>query len=334
MVASRVPPSEPLVPLGASLFAARVPIPYPMRFVTVVIDASPPVTLVDAALDTPEARAGLESALATLGLGWDDVGRVIVTHHHPDHYGLAGWVQRRSGAGVRMLDVDLERGERHWSDWEPWLDAHVAHLLRHGLPPELEAETREDSRLTRARVHPAARIEPLVEGERVELGGASFEVLWLPGHADGHLGLWHESSGLLVAGDAILERITPNVGLYAKSRPDPLGDYLGTLDRLERLGARRAVIGHYGPVLEDVAGRAREIRAHHRARLDETLGSLDAPRTAFEASFRMFPQDLNPAGRRFAVAETLAHLEHLRRRGELVLLDTGRVVRFARPDAA
>ncbi|WP_027481741.1 MBL fold metallo-hydrolase [Deinococcus pimensis] len=301
-----------------TLYALQVPIPYPMRFVTVLIDTARPVTLVDAALDTPEAREAIEDALRELGLHWERVERVIVTHHHPDHYGLAGLVEERSGATVHMLDLDIARGERYWHMWEKWLPGHQKHLTDHGLPQDLLAELEAESRRSRARVHPASRLHPLKEHDRVRLAGHDFEVLWLPGHADGHLGLWQPELSLLIAGDAVLPRISPNVGLYAYSRPDPLGDYLGTLARIETLAPARTVVGHYGPVIDNAATRARELIAHHEERLDFCREELRRePRHAYDLSNAMFRRELSPSGRRFALAETLAHVEYLRARGEL-----------------
>jgi glyoxylase-like metal-dependent hydrolase (beta-lactamase superfamily II) len=311
-----------------SLFAARIPIPYPMKFVTVLIDRSSPVTLVDTAIDTPEARAALEAALAELELGWRDIERVIVTHHHPDHYGLAGWIQATSGAEVLMLDVDIERGAAFWTRWDEWMASHTAHYFRHGLPRDQGESLYAESSATRSRVH-LARPRALTAGEMVMLAGLTWEVLWLPGHADGHLGLWNADEALLIAGDVILERITPNIGLWANTRPNPLGDYFETLERVAALQPRRAVIGHYGPVLEDVPERAREIAAHHAVRL-ELCRRFDQPTNAFAASFLLFPQELNNTGRRFAQAETLAHLEYLRFRGELRRDEDNGVVFFSR----
>lgn len=306
------------VRIHGTLHALQVPIPYPMKTVTVLVDTGGPVTLIDTALDTPEARGAIEDGLAALGLHWPDVERVIITHHHPDHYGLAGLIEERSGATVQMLDVEIGRGERYWHRWEEWLPGHVKHLADHGLPPELLESLERDSRRTRDRVHPASRVGPLREGQSVPLAGGEWEVLWLPGHADGHLGLWNETESLLIAGDAILPRISPNVGLYAYTRPDPLGDYLQTLGKLEALNPRRAVVGHHGPVMEGVQARARELRSHHHERLDfvQAEAAREA-RTAYELSLAMFPRDLNVAGRRFALAETLAHAEHLRLLGAL-----------------
>ncbi|AFZ68928.1 MBL fold metallo-hydrolase [Deinococcus peraridilitoris] len=308
-----------LTHVHGTLYALQVPIPYPMRFVTVLIDTARPVTLIDAALDTPEAQAAIESALGELGLHWERIERVIITHHHPDHYGLAGLIEERSGATVHMLDLDIARGERYWRMWEQWLAGHRRHFEDHGMRGELLTEMESESRRSRERVHPASRLLPLRQGERIELTGLPWEVLWLPGHADGHLGLWQADQRLLIAGDAILPRISPNVGLYAYTRPDPLGDYLSTLRTLHDLAPRRSVVGHYGPFLDDTRERAAELLAHHAERLDLCRAELCArPQHAFELSFAMFPRDLSASARRFALAETLAHVEYLRLHGELL----------------
>src|SRR5439155_4080106 len=126
-----------------------------------------------------------------------------------------------------------------------------------------------------------------------------------------------ERAGVLIAGDVILSGITPTIGLYPRSRPDPLGDYFETLDRLEQLAPRVAYAGHKDPVA-DVAGRAREIRAHHVERLGATAAALDGDvQNAYTISLGLFPGELSPTLRRFATAETLAHLERLVREGRI-----------------
>jgi len=101
------------------------------------------------------------------------------------------------------------------------------------------------------------------------------------------------------------------VGLWPASRADPLGDYLGALRRMEELDPRVALPGHGDPI-HDPAGRARELQEHHRLRLEEAVASLgEDPKTGYELSFALFGDDLKPASRRFAVAETLSHAERL-----------------------
>jgi glyoxylase-like metal-dependent hydrolase (beta-lactamase superfamily II) len=115
----------------------------------------------------------------------------------------------------------------------------------------------------------------------------------------------------MIAGDHLLLRITPAVGLYPESRLDPLGDYLASLERVVELMPRLALPGHGDPIA-DPAGRAREIVEHHRTRLDEAEAALGSgPLTGYELSYALFPDDRGPSQRRFAVAETLSHLERL-----------------------
>ncbi|MET0938336.1 MAG: MBL fold metallo-hydrolase, partial [Gaiellaceae bacterium] len=188
-----------------------------------------------------------------------------------------------------------------------------------GTPPEEAATVRAQQEQLTAFVHYAHDPEPLEPGQSI--GG--WEVLHLPGHADGHLALLRD--GVLVAGDALLGGITPNVGLWPASAPDPLSDYLGSLARIVELDPRLALPGH-GERILDPAARAREISEHHDDRLTRTLGTLGSePRSGYDASRMLFPDALAPSLRRFAVAETLAHLEHLVHAGRAVRLeDDGR----------
>ena len=140
-------------------------------------------------------------------------------------------------------------------------------------------------------------------------GGEAWRVLHLPGHADGHLALLRD--GVLLAGDAILARISPAIGLYPNGCQDPLGDYLGTLEQIVELAPVVALAGHHEPIT-DPARRARELIDHHRERLDATRAALsDEPRSGYEVSLALFGSDLTPTLRRFALAESLAHLERL-----------------------
>jgi len=147
--------------------------------------------------------------------------------------------------------------------------------------------------------------EPLAAGDRLD----GWEVLAFPGHADGQLCLHRE--GVLIAADHILDPISPAVGLYPESRPDPLGDYLDSLERVVELEPRIAYAGH-GEAIRDPAARARELIRHHRERLRRTAAALGPePRTGYDVSLALFGIDLKPSARRFAVAEALSHLERL-----------------------
>jgi len=133
---------------------------------------------------------------------------------------------------------------------------------------------------------------------------------------------------VLIAGDSILTPITPAVGLYPKSRPDPLGDYLDSLHRIAELAPRVSYGGH-GATVTEPAARAYEIVGHHDERLDRTQAALDAePRTGYEISHSLFGRDLPPIQRRFAVAETLSHLERLVVLGRAARIEDDRTVTY------
>jgi len=262
-------------------------------------------TLVDTGLGsrTPEER--WRPVLDALDA---PVERVVVTHMHPDHVGGARDVAELTGAPVLQGREDHAQCLRAWAGRDG--ERFAAYWRGHGIPEShVEGIAHESERLVAA-VHYVERPELLEPGDEVD----GWRVELLRGHADGHIVL--HRGDVLIAGDVVLNGITPQIGLYPQSRPDPLADYFTTLDRLEELAPRVAYAGHGTPVV-DPAARAREIRAHHVERLAATVAALDeTPRSAYDVSLSLFPGELQPTLRRFATAESLAHLEHLVGRGE------------------
>lgn len=257
--------------------------------------------LVDAGLGLPDPEARWAPVLDALDA---PVSRLAITHFHPDHVGDSAAVAELTSAVVLQGREDERQCRRTWgSEREP--RRYVAHSIANGLPPEQADELRRETDGLARLVHPVESPQPLEPGD--ELDG--WRILHLPGHADGHLAFLRD--GILLAGDAILDPISPVVGLYPDAREDPLGDYLESLRRIVELAPAVAFAGHREPI-EDPAGRARELLEHHRRRLEETERALSPePASGWEVSCRVFPSVVAPALRRFALAETLAHLERL-----------------------
>jgi glyoxylase-like metal-dependent hydrolase (beta-lactamase superfamily II) len=271
-------------------------------------------TLVDTGLALPD----LEERVAALGL---PIARIVITHFHPDHVGGADQVRTATGAPVLQGELDYAQCEHVWGN-PRWPERMAAWFGEHGVPREITDDLIEVGSAYSAFIRFARDPEPLREGDVV----AGWQAVALPGHADGHLGLLRD--GQLVAGDHLLSRISPAVGLYPDSRPDPLGDYLGSLHRTIELAPSVVYPGH-GESLQDPAGRAHELIEHHRRRLDETEAALAGePRSAYEVSRSAFGAELSPAARRFAVAETLSHLVRLAEEGRAVRLGEGEIVRW------
>jgi glyoxylase-like metal-dependent hydrolase (beta-lactamase superfamily II) len=264
-----------------------------------------------------------------LGLGdspWERIAveRIAITHFHPDHVGGAAAAAEATGATVHQGALDYAQCERVWGSSD-WPERIAGWFRSHGVPPDLTDDLIEQGHAFAEFVRFARGPELLYEGSEL----AGWQVIELPGHADGHIGFLRD--GILIGGDHLLARISPAVGLYPESRPDPLGDYLASLERTIELAPRIVYPGHGEPI-EDAASRARELIEHHHVRLDETAAALGAePRSGYDASLSLFGRELAPTQRRFAVAETLSHLERLVRAGRAARGGDDRAVTYTAP---
>ena len=258
-------------------------------------------TLVDTGVGLPDAKEAWAAELEQAG---GRVATIFVTHFHPDHVGAAADLHELTGAPVVQGTLDYAQCELVWGN-PAWSERLLDWFRLHGAPDDVTNELVGQSSVYRPFIR-YQRDPILVEaGEQVD----GWELIAAPGHADGQLCLLRD--GVLVAADHLLGRITPTVGLWPASRAEPLGDYLAALDRTIEFAPRIALPGHGDPI-DDPAGRARELQEHHRVRLAEAVAALGAePQTGYELSFALFGAELPAAGRRFAIAETLSHLERL-----------------------
>lgn len=311
-----VPPARAgTQPIGAvervfdGVYQLKLPVPFPLKFIaSYLVEGRDGWTIIDPGFDYPPAREVWESGAAEVGLDLDrDVERIVVTHLHPDHIGLARWLEERSGAPVWMLEGEIENA-RHV--WDPDRDTgdFVRFLVRNGMDRETAESTAGTTRLG---VRLPERLIPLRLGDMFDLGDCKVRILHTPGHSDFHFVLHDQRRKLLFAGDHLLLKITPNIGRWTYTAPRPLERYLDSLRGLQGLGVELVLPGH-GPLFHDLDGRIDELIQHHEERLTVMHSAFDGkPATPFEIARRVFADDLTDHQLRFALAETLAHLEHL-----------------------
>jgi glyoxylase-like metal-dependent hydrolase (beta-lactamase superfamily II) len=295
-------------PVAEGVWQLKLPVPFPLRFVSVyLVEGNDGWSIVDAGYDYPPARAAWESGAAAAGcdLG-QDVDRIVVTHFHPDHIGAARWLEERTRAPVYMMEREIPFARKLWgsSDVGPF----VEYLIRHGMSQEAAGAT---VAVVRYSLPLPDEMVPLRPGEKLTMGDGVARIVHVPGHADNQIVLHDETRGILFAADHLLLGITPNIGLWPESEPHPLARYLESLESTRGLGADLVLPGH-GPVFHDLVGRIGELIYHHEERLETMRRTVsDRPMTAYEVSRIVFRGTLTEHQRCFALAETLAHLDHL-----------------------
>jgi glyoxylase-like metal-dependent hydrolase (beta-lactamase superfamily II) len=310
----------------------RVPLPFALNHVNCYLirdrgdDGRDGWALIDTALTTPDAQATWRAAFAELDMRPRDLTRIVVTHTHPDHFGLAGWFQALAaddGARpiVYLSETDAGRFDVVWRHMNK-LD--FGHYLRlGGVTPDIIENVADSFMATLAMTYPHPADFGIVHpGEALRIGARTFTPIHAPGHSEGQMMLYDADDGLIFSGDHVLMKITPNIGLWAESSPDPLGQFIESLDGLRDLPVRAALPGHR-QIITDWRGRIDELRAHHEARLNRCLAAVDGgAQTGYAVAGQIFdPSRFTVHEWRFAVAETLAHLEYLRLRGRLMRAD-------------
>ena len=315
----------------------RMPLPFSLDHINLwLLDAGDHWALVDTGLATAEVRALWEACLAGR-LSAKPLGRLIVTHAHPDHIGLAGWLAPRFGLlpEVARAEFLLARVLLLDAGGHPPEDV-VAFYARHGWPEEAVSALRRAPWGSFARaVHPLPRsYRRLREGDRLAIGGRTFAVLTGAGHSPEHVCLWCREEAILIAGDQVLPDITSNVSVYpTEPEANPLADWLSSIARLRALlPADTLVLPAHGRPFRGLHARLDQLALDHRLKLDRLEGALAAaPRTAFETFGTLFRRPVGAGERQMATGEALAHLHYLEAEGRAERLagPDGRI-RFAR----
>jgi glyoxylase-like metal-dependent hydrolase (beta-lactamase superfamily II) len=278
-------------------------------------------TLVDCGIyaegvEDSEGTGALAEALATCGSSPARLSRLVMTHAHIDHFGIAGEVRRRSDAELWM-HAETERDRAKYADPEEAVDRRMLMLADHGLYGEMLTEASgglQDWLPVMPSI--ATPTRHLVGGEQFLAGGRTWQVVYTPGHSLGHVCLWAAGDRLLCSGDHLLKGISPPVTFERGFDPDPMGSYLSSLHRVRELAPDLVLPGH-GPLFRDGAGRATAIEAGKRRRLDQVRDLIESKdMTVTELAAVLFRLDLTSSQLHFAMAEVLAYLAYHEARGQ------------------
>lgn len=324
MSARVLPPVERLRP---GLWTVPVPLPNSsLRYVFVYLfETDRGAYLVDAGWNTDEAFDALEAGIGRAGYAMSDVRGVMVTHIHPDHYGLAGRVKEASGAWVSLHPSDAALIHLRYETPDELMERMRVMLDAWGAPGDEADELISAAMPVRPFVDAVTPDVLLEDGDRPDVPGWDLTAIWTPGHSPGHLCFWDARDQLLLSGDHVLPRITPNIPFHAQSAANPLSDFLRSLDKVGRYDAVEVLPAHEYRFV-DLQGRLTELREHHRERFDEICVALEhGSATAWELASQLRwsrPWDqITGFMRRAAVAETMAHLRELLERNVLTATD-------------
>ncbi len=262
--------------------------------------------------------------------------RLLATHGHTDHCGVAAWMVQRYNVPFVTTLIEWQAARIRVIDEARPISERTEHFARvHDCDSDMVRSFAEHRAMMAPMLDPQPRsIEQIREGDSLEIGRRQWRVIVCGGHADEHASLYCEDERLLIAGDQILQRISPMIGVFPdRPKSNPLRDYLASLPRFLELPQDVLVLPGHGVPFYGLHVRVDELRQHHDDRLAELMTHLDMPRTAGSCTRFLFERAVAEGQARLALAETLAHLNYLIDAGNVTrTIDSERRLSFTRAE--
>jgi glyoxylase-like metal-dependent hydrolase (beta-lactamase superfamily II) len=298
--------------------------------------------LVDTGWNSPQTFAALQEQLHDIGLGFEDITQIVVTHTHFDHYGLVSRLKQLCSAQLIMHKMERTLLESWYMNADYFMHDVEYWLSSNGMPEEELGKSQMYQRAPEVRsIIPVLPEVTFSGGEEIAISSFHFEVIWTPGHTAGHICLYEPEKKILLSGDHILPITTPNISFnpcLPGMSANPLDEYLDSLAEIQGLDVDLILPGHEH-VFRNLRGRIEEMFQHHRERKEAILDTIrDEPRVAYQISSEIpwvpeeggVPWDkLSPFDRRMALMETLSHLESLRVEGRVEKIPKDKVILYA-----
>jgi glyoxylase-like metal-dependent hydrolase (beta-lactamase superfamily II) len=321
------PPAGTVTEIAPGVRWLAMPLPTSLNHINLwLLDDGDGVAIIDTGIFWDTSKEVWQRVFAE-HLGGKKITRLIITHAHPDHIGLAGWLTETLGIEMWISTTEWEMGYRISGEGGGQLlrDSGLALYRRGGLSAEAEqlAGTRITTRIPMARV--PEHYHRLQDGMELQIGAHRWRVIVGRGHAPEHCCLYQPELDIFIAGDQVLPKITPNVSLWPnRSEQDPLGNFLGSLDKIGReVPDSVLVLPSHNLPFHRLHARLRQLRDHHAERLDEVVRACDTPRPAIELVPVLFHRKLDQRQMGFAMGEALAHLQHAVTLGRLERAERG-----------
>ena len=322
-----LPPQGGAIELAPGIKWLRMRLPFALDHINLWllrdrIDGREGWTAVDCCIDRPEPRADWEQVFATQ-LDGLPILRVLVTHMHPDHVGLAHWLCEKWAAPLWMSGTDYMAARHACQVVNSFGGERLADYFHsHGMTDAGDLEQIRNRKSYYRGLVPAVppSYARLLDGQAVTIGGQVWRCIAGYGHAPEHMALYCEAAGILISGDMVLPRISTNVSVYEmEPEADALSLFLDSLERYRPLPADTLVLPSHGKPFQGLHTRIQQLQDHHRDRLDEVMTAARAqPVSAYDVLPVLFKRPLDLHQTTFALGEAVAHLHRLWHGGQLV----------------
>lgn len=294
----------------------RMPIPIPgLDYINLyLIEDDDGWTMVDSGFRSGRIKKFWEQIFAS-DLKGKPITRLICTHFHPDHMGLAGWVSRRWDIPLTMTMGEWTFGRMLTLESSAEVpDEVLAFYHAIGFSPEMVEviRARGFNNFSKAMSHIPMSIDRIEDDNVLSIGGRDWQVMVGRGHSPEHACLYCKDLDILISGDQVLPRITPHIGVYpAEPKANPLEKFIGSLDKFMALPADTLVLPAHNDVFTGLHNQLEYYASHHDERLDRLWTACEEPKSAVDLLGVLFDRELSQSDRGLGIAEGLAHCHYL-----------------------
>ncbi len=303
--------------IDSSLHIIEIPLPFHIGEVSVYLLEGAPLTLIDCGPKSDISLKAITRGLKEIGYGLRDIEKVVITHAHIDHFGLAGDIKEISHAQICLHENDKNYVFNFYDTWDKRIKGEKESLLKNGMPEPIFQKTYEYITITKKLGRSVLVDQVLKDGDEIAAGSFRLKVIHCPGHSASAVCLYEKEKKLLFSGDHILEKVSPNPFI-----PGPftgLKNYLASVKKVEDLEVSLLLPGH-GPPSKNFKNIIKNIYKNCKKRQDNIMELLDFPKTAYQISHELFGE-LPISEVWLGLAEMISHLEILRENSRVTMME-------------